>query len=197
MKDAVKNTAIGLALFFAGALALAEPARSGGFANSLLNDVVQMTRAGLPDATIVAYVKARRTRLDSEVTAEDLIRLQRTGVSRAVVEYIAGAAGVSDETEVRAEVSAPDDRAIRAEPEDESVDVPYAYGWGYGYPYPYPYWYAYSPYFYGSFGIRGGGFFRHGRRFGHGSFGRGGHSFRGGRGGGRSGGHSSGGHGHH
>src|ERR1700693_5894553 len=48
-----------LILSAAAALAQSGP-HSTRFSNPLLNDVVRMTKGGMPDATIVAYVKARR-----------------------------------------------------------------------------------------------------------------------------------------
>ena len=185
MKPIVLASAILSAAFLVTAPAAAQPApsRPAHFANRLLDDVVQMTRAGLSDDTIVAYVRSRRARLGADLSADDLIQLRRAGVSENVVRYIAGVTGVRvDEKELSAEVEAQPDE-----------DVPYGDGslydggyWGY----PYPYWYAYSPYFFGGVIIRGGGFhrgFRH-RSFHSGHF-SGGHGH-------FSGGHGGGGHGH-
>ena len=174
MKSALAISAI----FLLGAVAAAaEPGSTRRFSNPLLTDVVQMTRAGLSDATIVAYVKARQARLDADVSADDLIRLRQAGVSETVVRYIAGSSGIDSPSAERGQEMTYDSRdgaAIAVEPaygEDEPYDYAYGYPYWGGY---YPYWYAYSPYFSGTFFI-GGGF--HSR----GSF-RGGH-FRGGRGG--------------
>lgn len=184
----IRNTLLFSAVFLTGALAFAQPApsRQARFGNRILDDVVQMTRAGLSDDTIVAYIRARRSRLASDLRAEDLIQLRKAGVSENVVRYIAGATGLHvDEGAISTSVQA----------EGDGEDVPYSdeavydgYApWGY----PYPYWYAYSPYFFGGVIIRGGGFHRgfgH-RSFGHGHFGGGGHSGGGGH-------HGGGGHGH-
>ena len=168
--------ALSAAFLLAAAAAAAEPGPQRHFSNPLLTDVVQMTRAGLSDATIVAYVKARRARLDADMSADDLIRLRQAGVSETVVRYIAGSSGMDTPSAERGEemtYDSRDDRATAVEPaygEDEPYDYAYGYPYWGGY---YPYWYAYSPYFSGTFFI-GGGFRSHG-------FFRGGH-FRGGRG---------------
>ncbi len=72
----------------------AKPAEK--FDNPLLEDVVQMTRAQLPESSILAFVRARRSRLDVDVTAADLIRLHRAGVSDHVIAYIARITGIED-----------------------------------------------------------------------------------------------------
>ncbi|HEY6147879.1 MAG TPA: hypothetical protein VIZ69_09280 [Thermoanaerobaculia bacterium] len=165
------------------------------FSNRMLGDVVQMTRAGLSEATIIAYVKARRSRLEVDVTADDLIQLRRSGVSENVVRYIAGAVNLQvpegSDREVTYESRGGSSGAAQpVDGEDYAVDGPYTYGWyPYPYAYGYPYWYAYSPYF--ATGVFIGGGFR-GRGFGHRSFGHGGH-FGGGHFGG---GHRGGGGGH-
>ncbi|MEO8189464.1 MAG: hypothetical protein ABI682_03905, partial [Acidobacteriota bacterium] len=68
------------------------------FENSLLEDVVQMTRAKLPESSIIAFVRSRRSRLDTDVTAADLIRLHAAGVSDGVVAYIARVTRLDDRT---------------------------------------------------------------------------------------------------
>jgi hypothetical protein len=191
-RDTMKYTAAIFSIFLLAALASAEPARSrpSRFANPLLDDVVQMTRAGLADETIVAYVQARRSRLDGDTSADDLIQLRRAGVSETVVRSIASLTGLPDaggsvSREVRSESG--EDAAYP----DEPIDEGYGYGYGYPYPYGYPYWYAYSPWFSGEVVIGGFGF--RGGRFGHRGFGHG--HFGGGRGhgGGHGGGHRGGG----
>jgi uncharacterized membrane protein YgcG len=178
-------------LLLGASLASAQPRPSPRFSNRLFTDVVEMTRAGLSDATIVAYVQARRSRLDSDVGAGDLIRLRQAGVSEAVVAAIAGIAGLDegrsasdgDVTYDAREATAAPVEPSYAEDEDDS----YAYGHPYWYAYGYPYWYGYAPYFSTRFFVGGRSF--HGGGFGHRGSGQGG-----GRGGhGHSGGH--GGHG--
>ncbi len=178
----IKRSLVFSAVFLMSALTFAQPAprRETRFANRLLDDVVEMTRAGLADETIVAYVEARRSRLDSDMTAEDLIQLRRAGVSERVVRSIAGLTGLPDDGSA---VS----RDVQTESGDDVAYPDEPIGYGYGYPYyayGYPYWYAYSPWFTGGFVIRGfGGHFGH-RGFGHGHFGGRGHG----------GGHRGGGH---
>lgn len=156
-------------IFLLGVVAaLAEPAPVHRFSNPLLDEVVAMSRAGLSDTTIVAYVKARRARLDTDLSADDLIRLQRAGVSDEVIGYIAGAADieapVSGRDERMAGQETPDNSddatAYPVEPPTQGYDYPYYYD--YPYAYGYPYWYAYSPYFGTSFffGSGGRGYFR-------------------------------------
>jgi hypothetical protein len=66
-----------LILSAAAVLAQSGPS-STRFSNLLFNDVIRMTKAGMPDATIVAYVKVRRAGIDS-VSADDLMQLRRAG----------------------------------------------------------------------------------------------------------------------
>lgn len=184
----MKKTLATCAILLLGAsLASAEPGPSRRFSNRLFTDVVEMTRAGLSDATIVAYVKARQSRLDSDVSAGDLIRLRQAGVSENVVGYIAGVTGL-DSGRRRPESEASYDAreaTVPVEPsyaEDEGYS--YAYGNPYWYAYGYPYWYGYGPYFSSRFFIGGRSF-------------RGGFSHRGSGHGGGHGGSGHGGHGRH
>ena len=183
MKRALLLSAV---LLLSASAAFAEPRASSRFSNRLFNDVVEMTRAGLSDETIVAYVKARRSRLDSDVNADDLIRLRQAGVSEAVVGTIAGITGLDSGP------SGPDSEATYDSREETSVPVepsyaedeayPYAYGYPYWYAYGYPYWYGYGPHFSTTFFFGGRSF--HGRGSGHRGFGHGGgHRGSGGRGG--------------
>jgi len=207
MSTMKRTVAIATILLLGALTAVAEsaPPRAKHFSNRLLEDVVQMTRAGLSDATIVAYVKSRSSRFDGDVTADDLIRLQRAGVSEAVVRFIASAAGVDNahgrrDNDVTYDSRDSDRRGSdegSVEPSDgEDVTVAVGPPDGYGYPYWYgysPYWYAYSPFFSGGVFFRGRGFSR-GGRFGRRTWSGSGRSFSGGarsfgRGGSRSGGH--------
>jgi hypothetical protein len=192
MKHALAFSAI---LLLGASLVSAEPRPTRRFSNRLFTDVVEMTRAGLSDATIVAYVKSRSSRLGSDVSAEDLIQLRQAGVSEAVVATIAGITGLEGGRSRPDSEAAYDSREgadVPVEPsyaEDEAY--PYAYGYPYWYAYGYPYWYGYGPYFsstffFGGRSFHGGGF---GHRGGHGGFGHGGHSGSGGHGGGHGGRH--------
>lgn len=190
--DTMKRALVFSAILLLGAsAAFAERGVPSRFSNRLFNDVVEMTRAGLSDATIVAYVKARRSRLDSDVNADDLIRLRQAGVSEAVVGTIAGITGLDggpSGPDSEATYDSREETAVPVEPsyaEDEAYSYPY--GYPYWYAYGYPYWYGYGPYFsttffFGGRSFHGGGFghrgFGHGGRSG-GSGGRGGHGGRG------------------
>jgi uncharacterized Zn finger protein len=68
--------------------------RSRRFDNPLLDDVVQMTKEQMPDSTILAFLRARKTRLEEDIRAADLIALHRAGVSDRVIEYIAAVADI-------------------------------------------------------------------------------------------------------
>src|ERR1039457_2291919 len=86
----MKRAAVLAAIFLSGSLAAFADTRSDPpFANPLLDDVVEMTRADIPDTTILAFLRVRRARLEADVTAEDLIALRRAGVHAEIVEYIA------------------------------------------------------------------------------------------------------------
>ncbi|MDQ2980538.1 MAG: hypothetical protein M3R62_15115 [Acidobacteriota bacterium] len=181
----MKRTLAFLASLFLGTLAAsAQSPSQERFENRLLEDVVRMTAAELSDATIVAYVRARHARLGDDVTADDLIRLRRIGVSEKVVAAIARLSGISDRGVERGDDRDRDldrdrdrDRDVEYDggstvvPVDPGYGARYAdpYGWpsvydGYpGWGYPYPYWYDYSPFFYGGvFSFRGGGRFHGG-----------------------------------
>jgi hypothetical protein len=199
---AMKRTAVLSVILLLGAVAaLAEPVQSRRFSNRLLSDVVEMTRAGLSDETIIAYVQARRIRLDADVSADDLIRLRQSGVSESVVRYIAGASDIEGSPSGTPRELTYDSggTAYPVEP-SYAGDEPYAYSYAYGHPYWYgwfgdPYWYGYGPYFSTGFFVGGGRSF-HGRGFDHRGSGHGSGGHRGGSGGHRGSGSHSGGHGH-
>lgn len=200
-----RNLVLSAVLLFATLNALGQPRQPGRFANRLLDDVVYMSRAELPEETILAFVRARQARLETDVTADDLIRLHRAGVDDRVVAYIASVSGLENRPADRDQGPDYDSDRSSADPGDGDVAVepepygPVYDGWGWG---GYPYWYDYSPFFYGGVVIRGGGRFHH-RGFHHDGGGRhdhdGNHSTHGGTHG--SGGHhgsgSHGGGGHH
>ena len=187
MNTMKRTFALSIAFLLASVVLLAEPASPRRYSNRLMNDVVQMTRAGLSDSTIIAYVKARRSRL-ADVTADDLINLRQAGVSEPVVAYIAGALGIQGDydRETRMDYESDDGGTTAVEPSYpvDGYDGYYANGYPYWYAWGYPYWYGYWPGF--STGVFIGG--RFGGGF-HGGF-RGGHG-----GGGHGGGHGGGGHG--
>jgi hypothetical protein len=188
----MKRIAVLSVILLLGAVAaFAEPTQSRRFSNRLFNDVVEMTRAGLSDETILAYVRARRIRLDADVSADDLIRLRQSGVSENVVRYIAGVADIEGSPTGPSREMTYDSSGGKAYPVEPSSegDEDYPRSYVYGNPYWYgwlgdPYWYGYGPYFSGGI-FHGRGDFDH-RGSGHGS---GGHRGSGGH-------HGSGGHGH-
>ena len=123
------------------------PATTAKLSDPLLEDVVRMTRAGIPEPAIVAFVRARRARLES-VTADDLIALEREKVGEHVLSYLAEIRTDEPEAgsaEARSEESAEDEgTAYPVAPPDGGI---------YGYPYGYSYPYGWGFYPYGSFGF--------------------------------------------
>jgi hypothetical protein len=175
---AMKRTVAFATILLLGSLTAAAqthsaPPPSSHFANRLLDDVVQMTRAGLSDATIIAYLKSRSSRFVGDVSASDLIQMQHAGVSEGVLHYIASVTGVAGpppensvnyDTQAYAGQPPPDSGSgdtVAVGPSDDSgygYGYPYWYGYApyYGYAY-YPYWYAWAPYGGGGgWGGRGG-----------------------------------------
>jgi len=145
------------------------------FSNPVLDEVARMAAAGSSDTTLVAYIRARRARLEPGPTADDLIRLKQVGVSEKVIEYLAGISSGGERRRderryVRKEASSDNDGS-----DVVAYDSPGGYYARPYYPYPYyPYLYDggfYGPFFYPGFVFRGGfrgGFGRghfHGRRF--------------------------------
>jgi hypothetical protein len=131
-----------LILSSATALAQSGP-HSTRFSNPLLDDVVRMTKAGMSEATIVAYVKARRAGMDS-VSADDLMQLRRARVGEPVIQYLAGVAPLDEGRTGEA----------------RQGDVTYDSGDGTAYPVEPAYNGGYvSPYGYGYYPYDGGGYF--------------------------------------
>lgn len=158
--------------------------------STLLEDLVQMTRAGSSDETVLAYARAHRLELPSEVSDNDLRWLRDSGVSERVVRYMTAidvrASGdeparqnvASDAYEGAAHPrsgysypdsdydsyseSYPDTYADRSYPDVYYDSYPFDYDF-------YPYGYGFDPYPFFFFVDRGGFFGRfHGRdhRFG-------------------------------
>ena len=122
----------------------------------VVNDVIKMTKAGVSDEAIIAYVKKAP---DFEVNGDDVIAMTDANVSRAVIK------AVIDESAVRR------DEAKNGKSRT-TVYVSPRIG-----PYYYdPYYYPYDPFWYGprlSIGFGFGGFY--GGHFGHGRWGGRGH----------------------
>ena len=131
-------------LILSAAAALAQSGPSlRRFSNPVLNDAVRMTKAGMPEATIAAYVKARRAGMDS-VNADDLMQLRRAGVGESVIQYLAGVAPLDEGRTGEA----------------RQGDVTYDSGDGTTYPVEPAYDGGYvSPYGYGYYPYDGGGYF--------------------------------------
>jgi len=182
MKKLATLSAI-LMLALGASLAAAQTPQSRSsihFSNPMLNEVVRMSNAGMRSDTIIAYVRARESRLDAELTADDLIELRRAGVDESVIQYLAGASAYAGGgSRYRGAPNIPNDQGVdysNDSGDGETVPVQgqpyYGYGgWGWGYPYWGWGWGWGWPY-YGSvaFGFSHGHF--HG---GHGGGGHGGH----------------------
>ena len=136
------------------------------FSSPVLDEVARLSAGGASDATILAFLHARRARLESPPSADDLIRLKQIGVSEKVVEYLAGIPVAGDRPRGLR-------RVVRDEDASDGSDV-VAYdspGGYYGRPYS-SYLFVggfYSPFFYPGFVFRGGFghrhfHFHHGRR---------------------------------
>jgi hypothetical protein len=68
-----------------------EPVRGArsAYANPVLRVVVEMTRAGVPTPTILAYLRVRRVLIQEDVETKDLVRLRKDGVAEEVIAYVA------------------------------------------------------------------------------------------------------------
>lgn len=88
MKRAARLSALVLAVSFAALGASPDPAPPPRFENPLLQTVVEMTHAEVPTPTILAYLRVRRVRLQTDIEAADLLRLRAEGVAEEVIEYI-------------------------------------------------------------------------------------------------------------
>jgi hypothetical protein len=125
----------------------------------IVDDVIRMTKAGVADEEIIAYVK--KTDAPFDINGDDVIAMNDAHVSAAVLKF------VIDESAARM-------RSERRQPARERVYVrpaygydPFWYGYGYGYGYYDPFWYGprvgigfgFGP----RYGFRGGfgGGFRH------------------------------------
>jgi hypothetical protein len=133
----------------------------------LLDDLVQMTRAGSSDAEVLAYARAHRRELPSEVSDRDLRYLQESGVSARVVSYMSAIDVRASDEQLRESPVYPEDSvpprgsySSPTNPYPQGEDVPYGNGDVNGYvsnsPYPDGYggppdYYAGSPYGYGGY----------------------------------------------
>ena len=138
-----------------GFLLAAAPAFAVNRTVIIVDDVIKMTKAGVADDEIIAFVKKYDAAFD--VNGDDVIAMNDAHVSPAVLKFMI------DESAARM-------RSDRREPARERVYVSRPYGYydpwyAYGYPYGY-----YDPFWYGPrvsigfgfgprFGFRGG--FRH------------------------------------
>ncbi len=123
----------------AGATALTPPPPAGD-SDRLLDEIIRLTTGGFSDQTVLAFVKARRADIPPILTAEDFVRLRKTGVAEAVIGYLTGASAIELNTAGRT-------AAMDAEPAKEPAYVPqpvyqvppYLYGYGGGFISPSPF----------------------------------------------------------
>jgi hypothetical protein len=127
--------------------------------NTIIDDVVRMSNAGVSDDAIVKFVRQSRERY--VMNADTIIQLTDAKVSKGVIDALLDD---SDNRGNEGRYSGTDRRT--------TVYVAPAYGYGYGYGYPYGYYDPwFSPYWYGP---RIGFSIGFGRSWG-GYYGRGGH----------------------
>jgi hypothetical protein len=110
----MKSAVVFVLLLAGGSLLLGDspkPASSSRRPATLLDDLVQMTRGGSSDVTVLAYAKAHRLELPSELSDADLRWLRNSGVSELVVRYMAA-------VDVRASAEATQAVATRGSYED-------------------------------------------------------------------------------
>ncbi len=171
-----------------------DPGRAPREPAPLLEDLARLTKAGFSDETVLAYAKAHRAEAPSLIAADDLLRLRESGVSEAVIRYMAAidvrASDQGGEEDVAYETAEaagypsaaysypdysyygyPDSYSYGAYPETYYADYYPFFGAGY---YPYPvYFFVNNAGFFGRFHNRSHRFGRHrggfdGRgRFGH------------------------------
>ena len=80
---------------------------------SLLQDLVRMTNGGFSGETILAYAKAHRVELPSEVSSDDLLWLRKAGVSETVIRYMAAIDVRASDAGVEEDVAYDSDEAAR------------------------------------------------------------------------------------
>ncbi len=156
----------------------------------VVDDVIKMTKAGVGDDEIIAFVK--KSAAPFEITGDDVIALTEANVSKPVVKFLI------DESAARIRADRQEPAVVREVVREPASTVyvgayvdPWYYGWGWGYPYyGYPSW-SIGIGWYGG-GYYGGGHYPH---YGYGGRPGGGHP-----GGGHPGGRppsGGGGHGRH
>ena len=128
----------------------------------LVDDVIRMTKAGVGDGEIIAFVK--KSDVAFEVTGDDVIAMNDAHVSPAVMKF------VIDESTARMKDARRDtsirERVVVTRPYPYYYD-PFYYGYGYGYGWYDPFWYGprvsigfgFGPRF--GYGFRGGHFRHH------------------------------------
>ncbi|MGZ7041615.1 MAG: hypothetical protein ACXVH7_07480 [Thermoanaerobaculia bacterium] len=153
------------AILLLGFLLAAAPAFAVNRTVIIVDDVIKMTKAGVADDEIIAFV----TKYDApfDVNGDDVIAMNDAHVSPAVLKFMIDESAARMRSDRREPVR---ERVYVARPAYYGYYDPFWYGYGYGYPYGYPYGY-YDPFWYGPrvsigfgfgprFGFRGG--FRHG-----------------------------------
>jgi len=103
----------------AGAAAVPQQSAAGE-SSRLLDEIMRLTRGGFSGQTVLTFVRARRADIPPILTAEDLLRLRKTGVAETVLEYLSGASALELDTAGRT-------AAMDAEPAREATDAEPAY----------------------------------------------------------------------
>lgn len=118
----------------AGAPAPAQPSAVAG-RSLLLDEIMRLTSGGFSDQTVLAFVKARRADIPRILTAEDFLRLRKTGVAETVIGYLSGASAIELYTAGRTAEMDAEPAKEPIYPEPVYLAPPYgnlsAYGGGY------------------------------------------------------------------
>lgn len=133
---------------------------------SIVDDVIRMTRSGVPEESIIDFVHKTDGRFD--VSADDMIAMTDAKVSRFVMKAVLDEADARDGRETPRDVRDRSTTRVVVSPR-VVVGSPYYYD---------PFYYGYDPFWYGprfGFGISFGHYWGGGHHFGGGHWGGGGH----------------------
>jgi hypothetical protein len=115
----------------AGAQALAQPSAAAD-KGRLLDEIMRLTSGGFSDQTVLAFVKARRADIPPILTAEDFLRLRKTGVAETVIGYLSGASAIELDTAGRTAEMDAEPAKEPTNPEPVYLAAPYSYWPPYG-----------------------------------------------------------------
>jgi hypothetical protein len=117
----------------AGAKAFALPPPSAvADKGRLLDEIMRLTSGGFSDQTVLVFVKARRADIPPILTAEDFLRLRKTGVAETVIDYLSGASAIELDTAGRTAEMDVEPAKEPTNPEPMYLAPPYGYWPPYG-----------------------------------------------------------------